>query len=306
MTPLVAHADWSVAPAKRWMAVATPSGGGWRVRTEKVGDLDTFLPRLRNRAAGSAVALGVDAPIGLPTAYKRDHVDFPAFLRALLPGDRFFEVADAAADICLEQPFYPRRSPAGVRRRHLLDGLGLADGAQMLRQCERRLGTQPAASPLFWTLGANQVGKGALCLWRDLLLPAMHAPEPPLLWPFAGPLADLLQPGRVAVAETYPANAMRQMELGFVGSKRRQSDRRAVALALKTHLRDTAAEPDAALSARIDDGFGASGEGEDEFDSVIGLIRMLQVIREPSLDQLPEPAIRRWEGWILGRPLSTS
>lgn len=306
MTPLAAHADWSVAPAKRWMSVATPIGSGWRVKIEKVGDLDTLFARLGALAANAPVALGVDAPIGLPSAYQRSEADFPAFLCALTPEDPFFEVADAVSDISLARPFYPRRSPAGVRRKDLLDGLGLTDSEQILRHCERKLNTQPAASPMFWTLGANQVGKGAICLWRDLLLPALNAPDPPLLWPFAGTLAELLQPGCIVVAETYPANAMRQMGLGFRGSKRRQSDRRAVAPAFWTHLHDLDAEPDAILSAKIDEGFGAGADGEDQFDSLIGLIRMLQIIRDPALDQLPEPAIRRWEGWILGRPLSTS
>ena len=306
MIPLAAHADWSVAPAKRWMSVATPDGRGWRVKTEKVGDLDTLFARLRSLAATAPIALGVDAPIGLPAAYKRPHVDFPEFLRALTPGDAFFDVADAASEICFDRPFYPRRAPSGVRRTELLDALGLTDGEQLLRHCERKSGSQPAASPMFWTLGANQVGKGAICLWRDLLLPALHQPDPPLLWPFAGSLVDLLQPGRIAVAETYPANAMRQLQLGFKGSKRRQSDRRTIAGALRTHLHDLDAEPDAALSTKIDDGFGAANDGEDQFDSLIGLIRMLQVIRDPALDHRPEPEILRWEGWILGRPLSTS
>ena len=175
-----------------------------------------------------------------------------------------------------------------MRRKDLLDGLGLADAAQMLRHCERKTDMQPAASPMFWTLGANQVGKGAIQLWRDLLLPALHAPDPPLLWPFAGSLAELLKPGRVVVAETYPANAMRQMALGFKGSKRRQSDRRAVAPALRSHLHQADATPDATLSAKIDDGFGPSGDAEDQFDSLIGLIRVLQVIRDPA----PRPAPR--------------
>ena len=288
------------------MSVATPSARGWRADIEKVGDLDTLFARLRILAADAPVALGVDAPIGLPAAYQRGYTEFPAFLRQLTPGDPFFDVAETPYAIGVERPFDPRRSPLGVRRKDLLDALGLTDGGQLLRQCERKTATQPAASPMFWTLGANQVGKGAICLWRDLLLPALHTSEPPLLWPFAGSLAELLQPGRIVVAETYPANAMRQMQLEFKGSKRRQSDRRAVAGALRMHLHDLGAEPDATLTTKIDDGFGTANDGEDQFDSLIGLIRMLQIIRDPALDQRPEPAILRWEGWILGRPLSTS
>lgn len=307
MTPLVAHADWSVAPTKRWMCVATPKRDGWTVAIEKVGGLDTLFARLRSRAGGAPIALGVDAPIGLPHAYHPPpHEDFPAFLRALAPDAPFFDVADDPADISIARPFYPRRSRAGVRRHDLLERLGITAGEMLLRQCERKLGPQPAASPMFWTLGANQVGKGAICLWRDLLLPALHAPDPPLLWPFDGALADLLQPGRLAVAETYPANAMRQLGLDFKGSKRRQSDRRTVAAGLQAHLGTLDAAPNAILAGKLADGFGTAADGEDQFDSLIGLVRMLQIVRDPALDQLPDPAIRRWEGWILGRPLSIS
>lgn len=302
----MAHADWSKDATKRWMCVATPRRAGWAVEIEKVGTLDTLFARLRSRADRAAIALGVDAPIGLPHAYRTAYADFPAFLRALAPEAPFFDVCDDPADISPARPFYPRRPRAGVRRHVLLDRLGISGGEQLLRHCERKLGPQPAASPMFWTLGANQVGKGAICLWRDLLRPALHAPDPPSLWPFDGTLADLLQPDRIAVAETYPANAMRQLGLAFRGSKRRQSDRRFVAASLCAHLHALDATPDATLSAKLQDGFGTAADGEDQFDSLIGLIRMLQIVRNPSLDQLPDPAIRRWEGWILGRPLSFS
>lgn len=305
--PLVAHADWSVAATKRWMCVATPHRAGWSVETEKVGALDTLFARLLTRAGSAPVALGVDAPIGLPRAYRpRLHEQFPAFLGTLAAASPFFDVCDDPADISLDRPFYPRHARVGVRRHDLLERLGITVGEDLLRQCERKLGSQPAASPMFWTVGANQVGKGAICLWRDLLLPALHAPDAPLLWPFDGALADLLQPGRVVVAETYPANAARQLGLGFKGSKRRQSDRRAVVTALHANLDSLDAKPDATLAAKLEDGFGTAADGEDQFDSLVGLVRMLQIVRDPALDQLPDPAICRWEGWILGRPLSTS
>ncbi|MDT7951279.1 MAG: hypothetical protein RQ966_07210 [Acetobacteraceae bacterium] len=305
MRPLAAHADWSIAAAKRWMSVATPAACGWTVSAEPVGDLDTLLPRLRARASGAPVALGVDAPIGLPASYPHSTPDFPSFLAGLAATDPLFSVAEAASDISLARPFYPRRAHSGARRRDLLDALGLADGEQLLRQCERRSGAQPAASPLFWTLGANQVGKGAICLWRDLLLPALQAPTPPRLWPFAGSLESLLVPGGTVIAECYPADAARRMGLGLKGSKRRQSDRMAVAPTLRALLESYEAWPDAAMLASIDAGFGYRTDGEDPFDSLIGLIRMLQIIREPALDELPEPPVRQWEGWILGRPLSS-
>lgn len=305
MIPLAAHADWSVSPAKRWMSLATPLAQGWHVTLEKVGDLPTLFARLRARAQGAPIVLGIDAPIGLPHAYLTAYPDFPSFLRARDPADPFFTVCEHAAEISHARPFYPRLPRAGMRRHDLLDRLGLT-ADQLLRHCERRTPTQPAAAPMFWTLGANQVGKGALCLWRDLLLPALHGDDPPALWPFDGPLATLLRPGRLAIAETYPANAMRELGILLKGSKRRQSDRAAVASTLEARLRDLNAAPDPALAAQIAHGFGPAQDGEDRFDSLIGLLRILQLIRDPTLDQLPAPEICRWEGWILGRPVNIS
>jgi hypothetical protein len=50
------------------------------------------------------------------------------------------------------------------------------------------------------------VGKGAIAGWRDVIVPAMadHGLEV-ALWPFEGSLERLIAPGRVVIAETYPA-----------------------------------------------------------------------------------------------------
>jgi hypothetical protein len=299
---LVAHADWSVQARKRWVCVAVPNGRGWRVELERAKPVAHILPDLRQRAAGHPVALGIDAPIGLPERYRRGHPDFPAFLAKLSPASEFFSVAETADQISYARPFYPNRGTAGVRRHHLTTALGLESGDQLLRRCEQPAANQPAASPLFWTLGAKQVGKGAICLWRDLLLPALHSDDPPAIWPFDGLLAPLLQHRATVIAETYPAHAMRQIELKFVGSKTRQSDRLNVAGRLRAIMHGLAAEPDGTLSAEIATGFGAGSDGEDRFDSLVGLLGMLQVVRDPSLDRPPDAeAIIRWEGWILGR-----
>ena len=50
---LVAHADWSKVPRKRWCAVATfAAGGHYRLEAPKpVGDVTTYFRRLRQRVA---------------------------------------------------------------------------------------------------------------------------------------------------------------------------------------------------------------------------------------------------------------
>ena len=166
----------------------------------------------------------------------------------------------------------------------------------------RATSERPAGAPLFWTLGANQSGKAAISAWRDLLLPAVAGPRPPALWPFEGPFRSLFEPGRVAVAETYPAEAMRQIGLRMDGSKRRQTDRARLADGLHRALHEAGAMPEPALSESIGSGFGADSAGEDRFDSLLGLLCVLAVVDGRRPDTAPaDPWVQRWEGWVLGQ-----
>ena len=47
--------------------------------------------------------------------------------------------------------------------------LGLDGAAALSRACDRATAERPAGAPLFWTLGANQVGKAAIAAWRTML-----------------------------------------------------------------------------------------------------------------------------------------
>ena len=179
--------------------------------------------------------------------------------------------------------------------------LGLTP-AGLSRACDRATADRPAGAPLFWTLGANQVGKAAITAWRDLLLPALAGPDPPALWPFDGALLDLLAPGRTVVAECYPAEAMRQLGLAMRGSKRRHADRLALVPALRDRLAAADARPDPALDALLAGGMGADAAGEDRLDCLLGLLGLLQVLAGRRADLIPaDPWIRRWEGWVLGQ-----
>ena len=304
MRPLAAHADWSKHAGKRWMAVAVPSGTGWDATVELVGDLPTLLDRLRHRAGGAPVALGLDLPIGLPRAYAELHSrgasDFPAFLRGL-GGSTFFQVCRTLDEISPARPFFPYNALRSPRRKDHAAQLGMAF-KDFSRQCDLKTPHRPAASALFWTLGANQVGKAALTAWEHLLLPALAGPAPPALWPFEGGLTELLESRGTVIAETYPAEAMGQLGVAMGGSKRRQADRKALAPALNQLLRGMPAQPDRSLAGLIADGFGPSGDGEDPFDALLGLLCMLQVLTGRRADTVPaDPWVRRWEGWVLGQ-----
>ena len=305
---LAVHADWSVDARKRWMCVAVPVTTGWQLMIQPVGAVETLLPRLLAAARGGPVALGVDFPIGLPRAYAAGRTgdftgaftgDFPGFLRDAPPG--FFDVADTIDDVSPGRPFYPRRGRLGMTRLSLAHALGFATTAELSRQCDRATAARPAGAPLFWTLGANQVGKAAISAWLSLLRPALAAPEPPALWPFDGPFRSLLAPGRVAIAETYPAEAMRQLNLTMGGSKRRHADRLALMPAVRDVMAQYKAAPDPALDSLLTTGMGADPAGEDRLDCLLGLLCVLRVLQGAKDAAPPEPWITRWEGWVLGQ-----
>ena len=301
MTTLAVHADWSVDSKKRWMCVAGTEG----LRIEPVGDLATLLPRLLHEAQGSPVALGVDFPLGVPRAYAEKHLhqaDFMAFLKAL-PAP-FLDVAETLEDLHPGRPFYPRRGQAGMTRLAHAQALGLSTAQDLSRLCDRKTADRPAGAPLFWTLGANQTGKAAISAWRDLIIPNLAGPI--ALWPFQGPLHALLRPGQVAIAETYPAEAMRQLAIPMNGSKRRHADRRA----LQTRLHETIARlsryPSPDLAETISNGFGPDPAGEDRLDCLLGLLCVLNVLQGNRPDTAPpDPWIQRWEGWVLGQHWTT-
>ncbi len=288
------------------MTIGRPDGPGFRIGApEPVGPPDTLFARLRAQAGALAIAFGIDCPLGVPRDYAAQGLaarDFPHFLRGLAQRPAFFEVAATLGRVSVATPFYPARGIAGMTRQSHALALGLTGAAALNRVCDRATADRPAGAPVFWTLGANQTGKAALAAWRHVLIPALLSPSPPLLWPFDGPFLQLLRPGAIAVAETYPAEAMRQLGLRPAGSKRRQGDRAAYAPALRARMTALSAACTPALEAALADGFGAGDDGEDRFDSLLGVLCILGVLRRRRPDTAPaDPWIQRWEGWVLGQ-----
>ena len=271
-----------------------------------VGPLTTLLRRLLDHAAGEPVAFGVDFPIGLPRGYvgrhATGHPDFPTFLRSLTVKPGFFQVAETLDQIGPDRPFYPMRGRRGMTRLSHAIALGLDDVAALSRRCDRATHNRPAGAPLFWTLGANQSGKAAISAWRDMLLPALAAGPPIALWPFDGPFRTLLRPGVVAIAETYPADALRQLGLRPIGSKRRQADRLALTPGLRDAMGRLGVRPDEPLAMWMANGFGDDAAGEDRLDCVLGVLCVLSVVAGLRPDTPPpDPWLSRWEGWVLGQ-----
>lgn len=285
--------------------MARPDGDRWTLSICPVGAVDTLLERLMSADAERSVALGVDFPIGLPRAFVARHLaaetDFPTVLRGLAGKPSFFEVADRLDEVGPDRPFYPRRGTRGMTRLSHALALGLDDAAGLSRACDRATADRPAGAPLFWTLGANQSGKAAICAWRELLLPGL-ARGLVRLWPFKGGFRSLLGPGWVAVAETYPADALRQLGLRPIGSKRRQADRAALVPGLRGAMCALSAVPDAECEAMLQAGFGTDAAGEDRLDCFLGVLCVLLVLAGSRPDVPPaDPWLLRWEGWVLGQ-----
>ena len=263
-----------------------------------------LIPALAARAAGGTVLLGFDFPIGLPGPYahRAGIAAFPQWLAALgdEAWDRFRTPAASAGEIGAGAPYYPRR-PGGASQAALARAHGVAAYADLLRRCDRATTGRPAACCMFWTLGPKQCGRAALAGWHEVLRPALRADGDVAIWPYAGALGHLLATRRCVVAETYPAEFYGELAPRRRFSKRRQSDRRELAQGLLAAADRAGLRLAAELAALIQDGFGGGREGENAFDSVVGLIGMLLVLRgRRPADPPDEPAVRRVEGWMLG------
>jgi len=297
------HSDWSLHPNKRWSAVAIRDSSEWSV--ESLGQTpapDTFLSYLLDDDFKTLA--GFDFAIGLPKVYlDKIEPDFLSLLSMLghEPWHELALVAKFPSEVSIPRPFYPHCARRGVKRLELLNALQLDPNEDMLRECEKVTIHRGAASPLFWTLGAKQVGKAALSGWKDILVPARKSGA--CIWPYDGALSSLTT-NTLTIAETYPAEAYGHVEIDLRQSmsKKRQTDRRAAMSALRKRCNDYKIELCENVRFNIDDGFGPDSSGEDPFDALAGLISMIEV-SDGRRAEAPNSIIfsKRSEGWILGQ-----
>ena len=328
---VVAHIDWSTSAKKRWVSLATredtpTSTATWRIHpamplthllatTEhKDAELHTLEDALLLPARGQGAFIGLDFAIGVPRAPLAAHPEVASFndlldllLDASPPWNNFLEPCETPDQIQPTRPFYPR-TPRGARRAHLLDGLNVSEWSALLRACDYAQPGGARPCPLYWTVGANQVGKGAIKGWRELLLP-LHARGTLDLWPFDGTLHALLERIRerdkLLIAEVYPAEVYQWLAFDWQQQgKRSQVARKRLAEPLLRALDTTHATLDEETTRQVVDGFGTASSAEDAFDSMVGLAGMLLVLHgEQPLHEPPHATpLRELEGWILGRP----
>lgn len=327
---LVAHADWSIDARKRWIAIAVRGSDG-RFRAQAPEKVDDPLGRLSSLQAqlesDGCLVVGFDFPIGLPLPYAQK-CGINSFLKWLPEAgsghwSQFFQPAYEPGEIQLFRPFYPYK-PGGARQAHLFEGLGFTSMNDLRRRCDLAHEGRRAAAPVFWTLGGQQVGKAAICGWRDLLQPVLSGnvgiePGRVKFWPFSGWFYDLLDSASIIVLETYPAECYNHLGVSFTrrhfvdnmknrprtSGKRSQVGRAANAHNIVLRSEELGLDLEPTLKEKIFDGFGPSGTGEDQFDAFIGLIGMLNVLSgNQSLDEPPAGMQREIEGWIFGQKFS--
>jgi len=306
---LVAHADWSVHPGKRWMSIGRLRGHHYELGLpQEVGEVGTLFERLARLAGGGQVVVGFDFPIGLPLAYA-SAAGIERFLEVLPalgapPWRQFYDIAPRPSDIGIERPFYPLR-PGGAAHVHLTSALGVPDIDALRRACDRGGGHRRDACPIFWTLGGQQVGRAAIAGWRDLLAPAVRQNADVALWPFHGPLPDLLRRSPCIVAETYPAEACLHLGLTAPGrgwSKRDPEARQRQGTRLFSWASERGVHLGDDLQSAIRAGFGPRPAGEDPFDSVLGAMAIVEVLLGGRTDGAPnDSVISHIEGWIFGQ-----
>ncbi|HSY30985.1 MAG TPA: hypothetical protein VLA42_03260 [Verrucomicrobiae bacterium] len=302
------HCDWGKAAQKRWSASAILKHGRYTLsaagRIDKwAGEPKNLIPAIRRNLNSLECALvGFDFPIGIPARYARTAgiKEFKALLLQLGAGpwSNFFDYARRSEEISLRRPFYPFK-PGGTKQSHLLRALGFQNMDQLRRQCEEKQPERRAACSLFWTLGANQVSRGAIVGWRDVLAPALKNSNDVLFRPFDGKIPDLLQPGKIVIAETYPTEYYRWFSGSMLNVKGQRHSRTKFGDFLLNRAAKRNLELEGPLHQQIEKGFP---EGDDAFDAVVGLFGMIEVATgERQSGEPHDEKITRWEGWILGQ-----
>jgi hypothetical protein len=307
---VVYHADWGTDPKKRWHCKAVRQGVSYKVQAPAlVGDHFQLLNRVKGEVGTTGAAVvGFDFPIGVPAQYATllGVREFKPLLLELGLGNfaKFYDVCRDASQITKFRPFYPYNYAGIKKQQHLLAALDATHMDQLRRKCDLPHDGRRAACALFWTLGSNQVGKGTIIGWRDVIAPALRGHRPPVLWPFDGCLDDLLKPGNIVIVETYPAECYGWFFEHGVKSKGELDVREKLAPALLHWAQSANVTLDPMLKGTVEAGFP---EGDDAFDATVGLFGMLEVLLKRRDSGEPnDESVRKLEGWILGQKSASS
>lgn len=308
------HVDWGTRQDKRWLTRILIDGGAppvmqapelfkpWHERLLTLDYLDD-----------TQIILGLDLPIGLPQRYARlvGIADFRLFLRGKQGPDwvEFSTVCRSLAEVSLERPFFPyhlvnRTELHGLKPQQAwLGKLDLAK-PEVYRLCDSKTPDRQSAASLFWTKGANQVGKAALGGWGEVIKPLMALYGSDVgIWPFDGDFAELCATKKLVIAETYPGEIYGWFECNPT-SKTKRDERLKVIPQLSDAIADMGIAMTPAARTALETGFGNGARGDDRFDSFVGALGLYAVHSGKRPAPVPgNPIFKTVEGWILGQAL---
>ena len=192
-------ADWSSNPGGRAAYVARPADRVIRRVDFASCTFETLISESVRMAKGGPVLIGIDVPIGIPKSFAShpgDDLDFTQWLRTTVAhSSDFLRPCGRAEEWLRERPFFAVQSGKGGYTRWV--DLMRAERCEPLRDVDRLTG----AKSLFVTSGSpGSVGSSVLDIWPQLL---QHR-RTVSVWPFDGPLKELMDPRRPTVAEIYP------------------------------------------------------------------------------------------------------
>ncbi len=254
-------ADWSTRPGGRAAWRLDP--GQRPALFDRPGSLFELVAWMRS--AARPALLGIDVGLGVPEGHGEG---FRAWLGSSdLPVIE--RVAPRAEAWSVDRPFF--RVPAGP------GGLGAFRArGRLSRRLDEAVG---AKSPFILSGIPGCVGSSCAQIWEQLRL------EPGFrVWPFDGPLDQLLEPGEVVLAEIYPSAQLRALCPGRRLRKSRAGDR---AEALGSGL---PRPPDELVAHTL--------ASEDVFDAWVGLSHLALAAEEGWLE--PEQVDPVFEGGLLG------
>ena len=120
-----------------------------------------------------------------------------------------------------------------------------------------------------------------------------------------GRFHELIRQAQISIVETYPAEACLHIGLtppGSGWSKRSQSDRIRIVDKIFDWISKHEIRLSHILENELKSGFGDKRDGEDRFDSVIGLFSMLEIaLRYRDTGEPDMQSVRNVEGWIFGQ-----
>ena len=203
-------ADWSKDPGKRSVYVADLSERLIYRETRPDWALESLTALAKRLSTQGSVLVGVDLALGVPRSYWELVLAEPRYGRpanfvdwlARLDSDSgFFDPANTVKgheQWRVDRPWF--HVPRGQG--------GLTSFTQKTRDgLRRRIDQKTGAKPVFVVSGIpGTVGSGTRDFWQELAA-CLASDRDFAVWPFDGPLSELLRTNGVVLAETYPGLA---------------------------------------------------------------------------------------------------